>query len=153
MTPQKENIKEFFQGEKQYSIPVYQRAYSWEEQNWRAFFEDLQEATKGENHYFFGNVLLEKSKEDTSKIDIIDGQQRITTIVIFVRAMLNVLEKRAKKERLDKEIENENFLESVKKVYLICDYKAKLEAVEYDKSFFGNLIIKNGTTSSDQMID
>ena len=149
MTPQKENIKEFFQGEKQYSIPVYQRAYSWEEQNWRAFFEDLQEATKGENHYFFGNVLLEKSKEDTSKIDIIDGQQRITTIVIFVRAMLNVLEKRAQKEQLDTRVKNEDFLESIKETYLIANHQAKLEAVEYDKTFFGDLIIKNGTTSYD----
>lgn len=31
MTPHKTTIKDFFDGDKQYSIPVYQRAYSWEE--------------------------------------------------------------------------------------------------------------------------
>ena len=150
MTPKKENIKEFFQGEKQYSIPVYQRAYSWEEGNWKVFLEDLQEATKGDNHYFFGNVLLEKSKEDTLKIDIIDGQQRISTIVIFSRALVNVLESRAKKERLDTEIENEKFLEYIKDDYLSFRSKAKLKAVEYDRDYFENLIIKNETTHEPQ---
>lgn len=37
MTPKKETIKEFFQGDKQYIIPVYQRAYSWEEKQWEVF--------------------------------------------------------------------------------------------------------------------
>ncbi len=87
------SVEEFFTGKKQYAIPVYQRAYSWEEKQWSAFFEDLQEATKGENHYFFGNVLLEKIK-NREVIDIIDGRQRISTIVIFVRSVLDVLEKR-----------------------------------------------------------
>lgn len=146
MIVKKESVKEFFQGKKYYA-PMYQGEFYWSnEQNWKVFFEDLQEATKGEKHYFFGNILLGKL-DNTSKIDIIDGYQRLTTIVIFVRAMLNVLEKRAKKERLDKEIENENFLESVKKVYLIDDYKAKLEALRYDKSFFEHFIIQNKNTS------
>lgn len=94
MTPNKTSIKEFFQGDKQYTIPVYQRAYSWEETQWSVFLEDLNEATKGDNHYFFGNVLLEKLSNDEPN-DIIDGQQRITTIIIFARALCNTL--RAKK--------------------------------------------------------
>lgn len=109
MTPNKQHIKEFFEGEKQYTIPVYQRAYSWEESQWATFLEDLNEATKGGNHYFFGNVLLEKL-ENSPTNDIIDGQQRISTIIIFVRALVNVLETRKKQEKFDKENENDEFI-------------------------------------------
>lgn len=106
MTPNKTTIKEFFEGEKCYTIPVYQRAYSWEEKQWEQFLEDLEEASQGDrqnntqsdnqgNHYFFGNILLEKLAGSKSS-DIIDGQQRITTIVIFVRSVIDVLRARAK---------------------------------------------------------
>lgn len=126
-------IKKFFTGANQYAIPVYQRAYSWEEKQWRAFFEDLQEATKGENHYFFGNVLLEKIK-NSEVIDIIDGQQRISTIVIFVRSVLDVLEKRNA---------NEDYLKELKEDYIEYRNKQKLIPIEYDKDYFQHTIIDN----------
>lgn len=37
MTP-RTTIKKFFWGEKQYTIPVYQRAYSWEKEQWKVFW-------------------------------------------------------------------------------------------------------------------
>lgn len=154
MTPKKETIKEFFQGEKQcfipvYHIPVYQRAYSWEEKQWKCFLDDLREATKGDNHYFFGNVLLEKSGNG-SKVDIIDGQQRITTIVIFARALYNVLKDKAASEKLNPEMENDKFLSYIEEDYLICRSKPKLEAVEYDRDYFKNVVIDNKGTHDPQ---
>ena len=103
MTPKKQTIEEFFQGEKQYKIPVYQRAYSWEEKQWNTFLEDLEEATRSENCYFFGNISLEESKNNTA--EIIDGQQRITTIIIFIRALYNILEKKEFNENQTKKQE------------------------------------------------
>ncbi|WP_252195533.1 DUF262 domain-containing protein [Campylobacter vulpis] len=132
MTPTQSTLKEFFQGDRQFIIPVYQRAYSWEESQWKTFLEDLEEATKGENHYFFGNVLLEKI--NNGKFDIIDGQQRLSTIVIFVRCLINALNlKDYDKERL-KEIE-EDYLEFRK--------MSKLKALEYDRDYFCDVIIHN----------
>ena len=64
-----------FDGSKQYSIPLYQRAYAWKEENWKTFYNDLVEATKGQNPYFYGNILLETIEQD-QKYAIIDGQQR-----------------------------------------------------------------------------
>ncbi|STQ86299.1 DUF262 domain-containing protein [Helicobacter muridarum] len=143
MNPNK-TIKEFFEGEKQYTIPVYQRAYSWDEKQWNDFLEDLLEATKGDNHYFFGNVLLEKTDENkTNGIDIIDGQQRITTIIIFARALINALEQKAKNQRLDEEKSNEEFLRYIKEDFLIYRSKPKLQAVEYDRDYFKDVIIQN----------
>lgn len=142
MTPNKQHIKQFFEGEKQYTIPVYQRAYSWDESQWATFLEDLNEATKGGNHYFFGNVLLEKL-ENSPTNDIIDGQQRISTIIIFVRALVNVLETRKKQEKFDKEKENDEFIRYVIEDYLINRGKAKLRVVDYDADYFNDMIIKN----------
>lgn len=132
MKPTESTLKEFFEGDKQFFIPVYQRAYSWEEPQWKTFLEDLEEATKGENHYFFGNVLLEK--DDNNRLDIIDGQQRLTTIIIFVRSLVNVLDsKRYDKEQLD----------YIKQDYLENRKKSKLNALEYDRDYFYDVIIAN----------
>lgn len=142
MTPNKTTIKKFFEGEKQYTIPVYQRAYSWEKEQWKDFFEDLEEAIKGDNRYFFGNVLLEEIASSKTN-DIIDGQQRITTIIIFARALCNVLQNRIKKETLSGEVKNEDFLKYIEEDYLINRSKAKLQAVEYDRDYFKDVIICN----------
>lgn len=140
MTPTPTNIKSFFEGSKQYAIPVYQRAYSWEEKQWNEFLEDLKEATKGENHYFFGNVLLEKPNDEVS--DIIDGQQRITTIIIFVRALCNELKNRTNAETFKSDVTNDEFIEYIQQDYLINRSKPKLEAVKYDGNYFRDFIIK-----------
>lgn len=133
MKPTKSTLREFFEGDKQFFIPVYQRAYSWEEPQWKTFLEDLEEATKGENHYFFGNVLLETIEHDRL-FDIIDGQQRLTTIVIFVRCLVNVLDSKGyDKEQLD----------YIKQDYLENRKKSKLNALEYDRDYFYDVIIAN----------
>ena len=54
----------FDSSKKQLVIPVYQRAYSWEMFEWRYFIEDLEEQVKGENKYYYGNLLLETIKID-----------------------------------------------------------------------------------------
>lgn len=141
MAPNKTTIKKFFEGEKQYTIPLYQRAYSWEKEQWNDLLDDLEEATKGENHYFFGNVLFEEINGETN--DIIDGQQRITTIIIFARALCNVLQIRAKNETLSSERNNEDFLKYIEEDYLMNRSKAKLQAVEYDRDYFKDVIIHN----------
>ena len=132
MTPTQSTLKEFFQGEKQFFIPVYQRAYSWEDAQWRDFLEDLEEATKGENHYFFGNVLLEK--RENGEFDIIDGQQRLSTIIIFVRCLVNVLDSKGYDKNTLKEREED---------YLEFRNKPKLNALEYDRDYFRDVIIHN----------
>lgn len=137
MKSTKTTIKGFFKEQEQYTIPVYQRAYSWEEPQWQTFLEDLEEAAKGGNNYFFGNVLLEKAN-NTKSANIIDGQQRITTIIIFARAVCDVLGKRGENT------------ESIQNLYLSSNEIPKLKSVEYDNEFFQNIIINGEDTQKPQ---
>ena len=69
-----------------FEIPKYQRAYSWERDQWEQFLEDLKDAETG---YYLGHFQFES--EDDSKYLVIDGQQRLTTCVIFISAALDIL--------------------------------------------------------------
>lgn len=75
-----------------FRIPQYQRAYAWEDEpQLTAFLDDLrqQAATRQKNpekSYFLGTLLLHEIEADT--VDVVDGQQRMTTSVVFIAAAL-----------------------------------------------------------------
>jgi uncharacterized protein with ParB-like and HNH nuclease domain len=85
--PQSKTIEEIFDGNVYYEIPAYQRPYSWESQHVDELWEDIYEAfKKGDEEYFLGSIILTK-KEDSKSLDIVDGQQRLTTLVILFCAL------------------------------------------------------------------
>ncbi len=67
-----------------FRIPDYQRPYAWEVEQATQLLEDLVEALDRGNAepYFLGSIVLVKSK-DSSKAEVIDGQQRLTTLTIL----------------------------------------------------------------------
>lgn len=66
------------------TVPSYQRAYSWEEKQLDQFIGDLIEMTsKDKKGYYFGHFIFEKSNNN---FQVIDGQQRITTFILFLIA-------------------------------------------------------------------
>lgn len=141
----------FDSSQKSYEIPVYQRAYSWEKQNWKTFLDDLLEQVQGHNNYFFGNLLLEVISKN-KKYEVIDGQQRITTLIIFMRSMLNVL-----KNRINDPALIDFDYEAKESIYFKSSGNIKLRPVEYDRACFDALIIDNrnnfsvGTPSQKRM--
>lgn len=124
----------FDSSQKHFIIPVYQRAYSWDNKNLSIFLSDLKEQMQGENGYFYGNILLETVKKDI-EYEIIDGQQRLTTIVIFIRAVLDVLSKRVLENYKDLDIAQKQL------IYLKNAGNIKLRTVSYDKACFETIII------------
>lgn len=129
-------LKLFSLANKSYQIPVYQRAYSWDKDNWKTLYEDLEEQLKGQNNYFFGNILLETITKH-KLYDIIDGQQRLTTITIVIRSLLDVIIDRIDKgEKIDIDI-NEKI-----KTYFINGSTYKFRPVEYDKACYDTIIVK-----------
>ena len=67
-----------------YQIPRYQRAYSWGDDQLDKLWEDLIEAKQNDPNYFLGSVITAKSEDSTTYLDIVDGQQRLTTLTILL---------------------------------------------------------------------
>lgn len=73
-----------------FSIPNYQRDYAWEERNLDDLWEDLLEAEKAENDemgHFLGTIVVAKNPSNPQMYDIIDGQQRATTLFMLRYAL------------------------------------------------------------------
>lgn len=75
-----------------FEIPYYQRAYVWDNENWVRFLEDMENISVVEKPYFIGSLILKQKNTPTgSKYGdirvVIDGQQRLTTIIIFFKVL------------------------------------------------------------------
>jgi uncharacterized protein with ParB-like and HNH nuclease domain len=89
-----QNIQQLFKNSESIRIPAYQRAYSWEAKQCSQFLEDLLEQ-QGKK-YYLGQLLFER---DGETLFIIDGQQRLTTTILFLSAIAKI--KNAKSENID----------------------------------------------------
>lgn len=90
ITPEQKKISEIFpiEGELTYIIPIYQRNYSWSNANVEELLTDIEKEMSG---YYVGNLLVTKSEENDT-FNIVDGQQRITTIALVFLAINKLLE-------------------------------------------------------------
>ncbi|GAA8326175.1 DUF262 domain-containing protein [Helicobacter pylori] len=123
----KTTIKEIFQ-EEGYSIPNYQRDYAWKDKNFRDLWEDLKEAIeynkKGHRH-FIGTMVVAKNEDNKNLYDIIDGQQRTTTIFMLLHVLANKQNEKDKRET---------------RKYLYQKGELKLEVAPQNQSFFKTLL-------------
>ncbi|ENV69366.1 MULTISPECIES: DUF262 domain-containing protein [Acinetobacter] len=83
------NILNSSSANEHYHIPKFQRPYSWQKDHWEKFLDDIEEDDLG---HFIGSIIClfdESSTEpNTDKVfELIDGQQRFTTISIFLAAL------------------------------------------------------------------
>ena len=109
--PQYVNLETFFH-KRLFRIPEYQRAYSWERKHRDDLFNDIKESYQARNsdgHFMSTVVCLLKDKisistDEYDALEIVDGQQRVTTLILLFRAIFNNLDSSNKKER---EIRNE----------------------------------------------
>lgn len=84
-----EDLKELLSNGKSYSVPPYQRDYSWKQEHWEDLWEDLMNAeTNGEDHYM-GSLVVESGERKLFRI--IDGQQRMATLSILILACVDYL--------------------------------------------------------------
>jgi len=74
-----------------YRVPMFQRDYSWTEQEWDDLWQDIVAMLEpgGEQGHYMGYLVLQSS--DERNYDIIDGQQRMTTLSLLVLAVLRNL--------------------------------------------------------------
>lgn len=125
-----------------FEIPPYQRAFSWESNQINQFIEDLKRA---QNEYFLGHFIFETRKTNT--LFIIDGQQRLTTCVIFFSALKEFLQgiKDSDANRIDLERLEDYYLKD-KRTNI-----QKLKTVSYDNNFFLDEVIEGKTISGSSL--
>lgn len=133
-------IKNMIAGNKLF-VPSYQRAYSWETENdtskpkkqVNVFLSDLEDYNKSKTTtpYYFGHFLFEQKQ--SNYFGIIDGQQRLTTIIIFLAALFTKL----KKIRQLNEDENESYEDIIKR-----NSTFRFATVDYDNQLFKDYVIE-----------
>jgi len=69
-----------------FSVPPYQRSYSWDEEEYGDFWDDIVSANRADREYFLGTIVLSQEAEPAS-LSIIDGQQRLATATILLAAI------------------------------------------------------------------
>lgn len=127
-----QSLQKFFSG-KILEIPKYQRSYAWEKQNFRELFEDIQEALETKSNHYIGTIVLAKTNEDKI-FYIVDGQQRMTTIVMFISVLIRKL-----KDKGDQDFN--------RRYYIKEKNQYKLTPLERDKDFYFELL--DGALSSE----
>jgi hypothetical protein len=73
-----------------YEIPRYQREYTWGRWQWDTLLDDLLE---NQNNYFLGSIICINQASDsheTQKLELVDGQQRMTTLSLLLAAVYRV---------------------------------------------------------------
>ncbi|CZR73116.1 hypothetical protein [Clostridium botulinum B1 str. Okra] [Clostridioides difficile] len=93
--PYDKTIRELFLSGRQFVIPRFQREYSWDKKNYQEFFEDMinnlsiKESKIVSNQYFLGTMLFvgNFAEGTDQEIQVVDGQQRLTTITILFSAL------------------------------------------------------------------
>ena len=110
--PEDKTIKDILLSRRQFVIPRFQREYSWDKKNYQEFWEDIisgievnNEGKITNNQYFLGTMLFIGNYTDgkDSEIQVVDGQQRLTTITILFSALSDCF-KRIKQETLSERI-------------------------------------------------
>lgn len=85
--PRSLSISELFGDTKSlYKIPKYQRPYKWESEQVEQLWDDIMESYENDvTNYFLGSVITASSYDDPQSpyIDVVDGQQRLTTLMIL----------------------------------------------------------------------
>ncbi len=134
------SLNDFLRSDRLFEIPIYQRGYAWEEENLRDLWDDLDYLGDGRDHYF-GTILLKETNKKTraglrtfDHFEVIDGQQRLTTILILLCELISQL-----KELGDKEVRDQAC--KLEEEYVGRTPYYKLTIGNEDRDFFRDSIL------------
>jgi len=90
--PDLQNINEYF-SRKEFFIPSYQRPYAWQLPQCEQLIEDIETHQdsfdpSSQDNYFFGAILIAQESGEKHDVTLIDGQQRTTTFMLLLKAIL-----------------------------------------------------------------
>ena len=130
------NVLNFIGGlDKVFIIPPFQRNYEWNFEQCDELFTDIINAYKNQKTHYLGNVVYYVGRNNGASYNefiLVDGQQRVTTILLLLCALRD-------------SISDQNVFESVNKRYLINDtgdnrFRVRLKQTAYDSQSFMAII-------------
>lgn len=97
---------------KKLSIPKYQRNYAWAKEDVERLFDDVKKCAENKNikEHFFGSLFVQDFK-NAEEVYVIDGQQRLITLSLFMKA-INLVAKKNKNKELDEKTWNNLYLKN-----------------------------------------
>ena len=130
------------QANRQYVIPIYQRHYSWNKNNCQKLLEDIYNSAQNKKEHFLGCIVYQQDKcmdINNMKLYLVDGQQRITTVMLIAKA-LNLIA-----NNIFPDDENAKYVEKKTKQLIYIDRDEpdrgyKLKPSYYDEEIFKQLI-------------
>ncbi len=95
MEAENKSLNKIFSADFVLNVPMYQRPYSWKPDNAEALLDDLLSFLESfpapdKNQYFLGSIVLVKKQEPNS--EILDGQQRLTTLAILIACLRKTID-------------------------------------------------------------
>ena len=129
-------LSKIFSSDFEYNIPPYQRPYAWKEEQTSELLDDLydfhnSESEKSEDEkegYFLGSIVLIK-KEGNPRSEVVDGQQRLTTLTILLSAL-------ASKFKGDFQVDLRKYIEEPGSEVERLERKPRLTLRDKDQDFF-----------------
>ncbi|WP_033754717.1 DUF262 domain-containing protein [Helicobacter pylori] len=119
-----------------FSIPVYQRNYTWEKENCEKLLQDIINISQNKKTHFMGSITYilhliddEKSLRQLQEFVIIDGQQRITTIMLLLKA-------------IETKIQNEGIKKEIGNLLNLTGQRLRLKPIKSDREAF-DLVMQN----------
>jgi uncharacterized protein with ParB-like and HNH nuclease domain len=129
---------------KTYTVPPYQRDYSWKRDQWEDLWNDILAIESSGNVHYMGSIVLQNMGD--KRYHVIDGQQRFSTLTLIVLATINQLNKLIAEE-IDVEANKER-VSLLQKKYIgdkdpgSLTYSSKLQLNENNNSFFqSNMLV------------
>ncbi len=89
---------------KRYFVPIYQRDYSWKQDQWEDLWSDVMLVSESSTVHYMGAIVLQN--QGNKRFAVIDGQQRLTTITLIAVACIQKIDDLAKKN-IEKELNDE----------------------------------------------
>lgn len=145
----RKSINELFGISKFFYVPDYQRSYAWEDKQINDFFDDFKANYNGVNkRYYYGTILLQDKGTEGAKerYDIVDGQQRLTTLIVFIKCLLD----RVRKIKERPEFFDDETIDDTHKEFIIYKGNYHLCLQSDDTEFFHTYVLSdNEPTEND----
>jgi len=139
MRARETNILEFISGyNKVFIIPPFQRNYEWSFEQCDELFKDIVNSYKTKKSHYLGNIVYYVGRNNSASYTehiLVDGQQRVTTILLLLCALRDELEKNQLNDK------------DINRMYLINErgeerFRVKLKQTAYDADNFNSIVHK-----------